>query len=59
MYWLFLRYFGKRFKDILDRYGQIQHLEAPLGEIVPIEVIEPKNRRYKALTVTHVDTSTG
>ena len=55
-------YFGKRFKDILDRYGaNTTLLEAPLGEIVPIEVIENelKNRRYKALTVTHVDTSTG
>jgi alanine-glyoxylate transaminase/serine-glyoxylate transaminase/serine-pyruvate transaminase len=55
-------YFGKRFKDILDRYGaNTTLLEAPLGEIVPLEVIENelKNRRYKALTITHVDTSTG
>jgi alanine-glyoxylate transaminase/serine-glyoxylate transaminase/serine-pyruvate transaminase len=39
--------------------GKYNTLEAPLGEIVPLEVIEPKNKRYKALTITHVDTSTG
>jgi len=55
-------YFGKRFKDILDRYGaNTTLLEAPLGEIVPLEAIENelKNKQYKALTITHVDTSTG
>ena len=55
-------YFGKRFKDILDRYGaDTTLLEAPLGEVVPLEAIEKqlKTRRYKALTMTHVDTSTG
>jgi alanine-glyoxylate transaminase/serine-glyoxylate transaminase/serine-pyruvate transaminase len=34
-------YFGNRFKDILDRYGaNTTILEAPLGENVPLEVIE-------------------
>ncbi|MFT4696513.1 MAG: alanine-glyoxylate transaminase/serine-glyoxylate transaminase/serine-pyruvate transaminase [Urechidicola sp.] len=54
-------YFGIRFKDILDRYGaNTTLLEAPLGEVVSLEVIEKelKNKQYKALTVTHVDTST-
>jgi alanine-glyoxylate transaminase/serine-glyoxylate transaminase/serine-pyruvate transaminase len=55
-------YFGKRFKDILERYGaNTKLLEAPLGEIVPLEIIENelKNKQYKALTIKHVDTSTG
>ncbi len=55
-------YFGKRFKDILDRYGaNTTILEAPIGEIVSIEAIENelKTGKYKALTITHVDTSTG
>ncbi|EIA07489.1 pyridoxal-phosphate-dependent aminotransferase family protein [Flavobacterium frigoris] len=55
-------YFGKRFKDILDRYGaNTTLLEAPLGETVPLEIIENelKHKQYKALTITHVDTSTG
>lgn len=55
-------YFGKRFKNILDRYGaNTTLLEAPLGENVPIEIIERelKTKQYKALTITHVDTSTG
>ncbi len=55
-------YFGKRFKDILDRYGaNTTILEAPIGEVVSIETIEKelKIRPYKALTITHVDTSTG
>lgn len=55
-------YFGKRFKDILDRYGaKTTLLEAPLGETVPLEMIEQelKTKQYKALTITHVDTSTG
>jgi alanine-glyoxylate transaminase/serine-glyoxylate transaminase/serine-pyruvate transaminase len=45
----------------LDRYGaNTTLLEAPLGEVVSLEVIEKelKNKQYKALTVTHVDTST-
>ena len=55
-------YFGQRFKDILDRYGaQTTILEAPLGEVVSQEAIEKElqSKQYKALTITHVDTSTG
>lgn len=55
-------YFGKRFKDIMDSYGAITTiLEASPGEIVSLEAIEKelKNKDYKALTITHVDTSTG
>ncbi|RXJ44430.1 pyridoxal-phosphate-dependent aminotransferase family protein [Gelidibacter gilvus] len=55
-------YFGKRFKDIMERYGaNTTILEAPLGEAVSLEAIEKELRTkpYKALTITHVDTSTG
>lgn len=55
-------YFGKRFKEIMDRYGaNTTILEAPLGDVVSLEVIEKelKSKHYKALTITHVDTSTG
>lgn len=55
-------YFGKRFKNILERYGaNTTILEAPMGEVVSVEAIEKelKTKPYKALTITHVDTSTG
>lgn len=55
-------YFGKRFKDILERYkANVTILEAPVGEVPSIEAIENalKNKSYKLLTMTHVDTSTG
>ncbi len=55
-------YFGQRFKDILDRYGaDTTILEAPVGEVVNLEAIEHElqTKQYKALTLTHVDTSTG
>jgi len=54
-------YFGERFADLLKRYGaQVTILNAPLGEIVPIDQVEEelKKKRYKLLTLTHVDTST-
>jgi len=55
-------YFGKRYKDILERYGaNVTILEALPGNTVTIEKIEEalKNKTYKLLTFTHVDTSTG
>ncbi|MGI0108194.1 pyridoxal-phosphate-dependent aminotransferase family protein [Salinimicrobium sp. WS361] len=55
-------YFGQRFRDIMDRYGaKTTFLKAPLGEVVSLEAIEKelKDQQYKALTITHVDTSTG
>lgn len=55
-------YFGKRFKDILERYkANVTILEAPIGEIPSLEDIEEalKSKSFKLLTMTHVDTSTG
>lgn len=55
-------YFGERFKDILDRYGaNTTVLRAPIGEVPALDTIaeELKNKAYKMVTITHVDTSTG
>ena len=55
-------YFGKRFKDILERYkANVTILEAPIGEIPRLEDIENalKSKSFKLITMTHVDTSTG
>ena len=55
-------YFGQRYKDILDRYGaDTTILEAPPGKVVSLDAIEKElgSGKYKALTITHVDTSTG
>lgn len=55
-------YFGDRFAAITERYGaRVTTLSAPVGDVVPegeIEAALEKNR-FKLLTVTHVDTSTG
>ncbi len=54
-------YFGLRFAEILKRYGaEVDILEAEVGDIVPMEIIEQhlKSKAYKLLTLTHVDTST-
>lgn len=55
-------YFGERFQDILYRYGaSTTLLKAPIGEVVSIEAIENqlKQKQYKMMVFTHVDTSTG
>jgi alanine-glyoxylate transaminase/serine-glyoxylate transaminase/serine-pyruvate transaminase len=55
-------YFGDRFASILERYGaKVDRITAPLGDSVDIGDVERKLKtdRYKLLTVTHVDTSTG
>ncbi|MCV6628839.1 MAG: alanine--glyoxylate aminotransferase family protein [Flavobacteriaceae bacterium] len=55
-------YFGDRYKDILETFGaQVTMLEAPFGETIALESIEKelKTKKYKLLTMTHVDTSTG
>jgi aspartate aminotransferase-like enzyme len=55
-------YFGDRFIDIFERRGVITDvLSAEWGKVVPIDQIEAKLREkhYHAITVTHVDTSTG
>lgn len=55
-------YFGKRYADILKRYGvKVTLLESEIGGVVDLVTIENelKKKNYKLLTFTHVDTSTG
>ncbi|OGV95910.1 aminotransferase class V [Microgenomates group bacterium RBG_16_45_19] len=55
-------YFGDRFAEIIERYGaEVDRIKAPLGYSVELEDIERKlkSNRYKLVTVTQVDTSTG
>jgi len=54
-------YFGVRYAELLKRYGaEVTILNAPIGDIVPIDQVEEelKKKKYKLLTFTHVDTST-
>jgi len=55
-------YFGHRYAELLKRYGaEVTVLEGPLGETVPLDEVERELAygRYKLMTFTHVDTSTG
>jgi alanine-glyoxylate transaminase / serine-glyoxylate transaminase / serine-pyruvate transaminase len=55
-------YFGHRYAEVLKRYGaEVTVLEAPTGETVPLDEVERELAygRYKLMTFTHVDTSTG
>ncbi len=55
-------FFGDRFIDLCERKGlNVDVLSAPWGEVVSPETIESKlkEKNYAAMTVTHVDTSTG
>lgn len=55
-------FFGNRFIEICERRGiNVEVLQAEWGEIVPVEDIEKKlsEKHFHAITVTHVDTSTG
>ena len=55
-------FFGDRFIDICSRKGlNVDVLSAEWGEVVSPEVLEEKlkEKNYAAVTVTHVDTSTG
>lgn len=55
-------YFGDRYAEICERKGlNVDVLSSEWGTIVPVEEIEKKlsEKNYKAVTVTHVDTSTG
>lgn len=55
-------FFGDRFIDLAERKGiHVDVLRSPWGQIVPVEEIEAKlkEKKYHAMTVTHVDTSTG
>src|SRR5659263_721012 len=55
-------YFEDRFIDIGNALNvNVDVLKAPTGETVPIEIIERtvKDKHFDAITITHVDTSTG
>lgn len=55
-------YFGDRFAEISERKGiNVDIIRSKWGEIVALEEIEAKlkSKKYQAVTVTHVDTSTG
>ncbi|MCK9217017.1 MAG: alanine--glyoxylate aminotransferase family protein [Firmicutes bacterium] len=55
-------FFGDRFIELCERKGlNADILSSEWGEIVPVEEIEEKlkEKKYAAITVTHVDTSTG
>ena len=55
-------FFGDRFVQIMERRGlQVDVLASPWGTTVSLDDIEKKlaEKEYRALAVTHVDTSTG
>jgi alanine-glyoxylate transaminase/serine-glyoxylate transaminase/serine-pyruvate transaminase len=55
-------YFGDRFGALLERYGaQVTHVRAPVGGRPGSDEVEAVLRadRFKVMTITHVDTSTG
>ncbi|MEW5741240.1 MAG: alanine--glyoxylate aminotransferase family protein [Myxococcota bacterium] len=55
-------YFSDRMALILERYGaQVTHVRAEPGEAPPASAVKKvlASGRFKVLTVTHVDTSTG
>jgi len=54
-------YFSDRFGAILERYGaRVTHVKAAIGDVPSLDEVEAEIKKgdYKALTVTHVDTST-
>ncbi|MDU5082302.1 MAG: alanine--glyoxylate aminotransferase family protein, partial [Bacillota bacterium] len=55
-------FFGDRFIDLAERKGiNVDVISSEWGKIVPVKDIEAKlsEKKYDAITVTHVDTSTG
>jgi alanine-glyoxylate transaminase / serine-glyoxylate transaminase / serine-pyruvate transaminase len=55
-------YFSDRGAQILERHGaELTHVRAPVGDAPAREQLESalSGGRYKAVTITHVDTSTG
>jgi len=55
-------HFGDRFGVLLERYGaEVTHVRAPIGGRPALEDVEKalRDARFKLMTVTHVDTSTG
>lgn len=54
-------FFSDSFADCLRVYGgNVDVLTAPVGDVVPFDSIEAqlKQKKYKLITITHVDTST-
>lgn len=55
-------YFGDRFGRLLERYGaRVTHVRSSVGDRPDLAAIEAalEGDRYKLVTITHVDTSTG
>lgn len=55
-------YFGDRFGALLERYGaHVTHVRAPVGGRPGLEAVGAalQQDRFKLMTITHVDTSTG
>ena len=55
-------YFADSFADCFETYGaKVTQLKAPIGDRPQLDQIEKalKEKKYKIVTVTHVDTSTG
>lgn len=55
-------YFGDSFAECLKTYGaKAEQLKAEIGGVVPLPELEKalKAKKYKLVTFTHVDTSTG
>ena len=55
-------YFSDRFATLLERYGaQVTQVNAPVGARPSLDEVEKalSRDRFKLMTVTHVDTSTG
>jgi alanine-glyoxylate transaminase/serine-glyoxylate transaminase/serine-pyruvate transaminase len=55
-------YFGDRIGAILERYGaKVTHIKPAAGAHPVVDEVEKalKNAKYKVMTITHVDTSTG
>ena len=55
-------YFADSFADCFEAYGvNVTQLKAPIGDRPQLDAVEKalKEKKYKLLTVTHVDTSTG
>jgi alanine-glyoxylate transaminase/serine-glyoxylate transaminase/serine-pyruvate transaminase len=55
-------YFGDSFAECLEVYGsKVTQIKAPIGSKPSLEEVEAelKKKKYKVLTFTHVDTSTG
>lgn len=55
-------YFADSFADCFETYGvHATQLKAPIGERPQLDEVEKalKEKKYKVITITHVDTSTG